>query len=71
MPCAKPTRSALSLVAIVARAVVGHVAFSSCGPDELRGWFALGPVSVEPAWQRRGIGSRLIEAGLDTLRPAT
>ncbi|MGH7487183.1 MAG: GNAT family N-acetyltransferase [bacterium] len=48
--------------------MVGHVAFSEVGPPEQSGWFALGPVSVDPPLQRRGVGSQLIEAGLRTLR---
>ena len=55
---------ALSLVAD-AGGVVGHVAFSPAtieGRD--CGWFGLGPVSVAPDRQRRGIGAALIRAGL-------
>jgi putative acetyltransferase len=33
-------------------------------------WFGLGPVSVEPAMQRRGIGRALIRDGLERLRSA-
>ena len=59
---------ALSLVAVLDRQVVGHVAFSSVGPPAQAGWLVLGPVSVEPEFQRRGVGSRLIRAGLRTIR---
>ena len=59
---------ALSLVAVSRRQVVGHVAFSPVGPLSQSGWFALGPVSVDPSLQRRGVGSRLIETGLRSLR---
>jgi putative acetyltransferase len=49
--------------------LVGHVAFSpvvlSDGSD---GWYGLGPVSVLPSYQGRGIGSALIREGLDRLR---
>ena len=31
-------------------------------------WAGLGPVSVLPRWQNRGIGSALIERALDALR---
>src|SRR5262249_40765878 len=57
-----------SLVAVLGEHVVGHVAFSEVGPPSLQGWFALGPVSVEPSLQRRGIGTQLIETGLHDLR---
>jgi putative acetyltransferase len=59
----------VSLVAEVDGEVVGHVAFSPARIDGMdRRWFALGPVAVTRDLQRRGIGQRLIEAGLDALR---
>ena len=59
----------LSLVAEQDQVIVGHVAFSSAFPaDGSPGWYALGPVSAEPALQKSGIGRRLIETGLDQLR---
>src|SRR5690606_36940053 len=55
---------ALSLVAEADGAIVGHAAFSrailSSGED---GWIALGPISVAPEMQGRGIGRALVEAG--------
>jgi len=52
---------ALSLVAEQQSAIVGHVALSpvthESGED---GWFGLGPISVEPALQRQGLGGALI-----------
>jgi predicted N-acetyltransferase YhbS len=60
----------LSLVAVLDEHVVGHVAFSDASPAGDSGWFALGPVSVEPRFQRRGVGSRLIDSGLAALRDA-
>jgi putative acetyltransferase len=59
---------ALSLVAVLHEEIVGHVAFSEVGPPAQSGWLALGPVSVEPPLQRRGVGSLLIEAGLQGIR---
>jgi putative acetyltransferase len=48
--------------------IVGHVAFSPARPDDgSSGWYTLGPVSVDPAFQRRGIGRGLITEGLRTL----
>jgi putative acetyltransferase len=58
----------VSLVAVVGEQLVGHIAFSEVGPSALQGWFALGPVSVEPSFQRRGVGKQLVEAGLRDLR---
>jgi len=58
----------VSLVAIDGGVLVGHVAFSPVPIDgDDRGGFGLGPVSVAPARQREGIGSRLIARGLDDL----
>ena len=59
----------VSLVAVEHDAVIGHVAFSPVTIDGENGrWFGLGPVSVEPNSQSRGIGSALIRKGLDQLR---
>lgn len=56
----------LSLVAEEGGQILGHIAFSpATGAAD---WFALGPISVEPARQRQGIGTALIQAGLDALR---
>ena len=47
----------LSLVAEEQGRIVGHVAFSPVTINgEASRWFGLGPVSVEPLEQRRGIG---------------
>ncbi len=61
----------ISLVAEQQGQVVGHVAFSpvtlSTGcPD----WYGLGPLSVLPAMQRRGIGQALVREGLARLKAA-
>ncbi len=59
----------LSLVAEMDGLVVGHIAFSPIAlSDGTRDWYGLGPVSVLPAHQRRGIGRALIEEGLSRLR---
>ncbi|MGF7053500.1 putative acetyltransferase [Bosea sp. OAE752] len=59
----------LSLVAVEGGEIVGHVAFSPVTIDGAeRGWFGLGPVSVQPGRQRGGIGSGLIRDGLQRLR---
>ena len=59
----------LSLVAEQDEAVIGHIAISpviiSPGGE---GWYGLGPLSVVPAGQRRGVGSALVRAALDMLR---
>ena len=60
----------LSLVAEDAAAsIVGHVAISPVSlSDGSEGWFGLGPVSVAPATQRRGVGSALVRAALEAIR---
>ncbi len=59
----------LSLVAEVDGAVVGQIAFSRVGiSDGTEEWYGLGPVSVAPAHQARGIGQTLVRHGLTNLR---
>lgn len=60
---------AVSLVAEAGGQVVGHIAFSPVTvSDGTRNWYGLGPVSVSPEHQRRGIGKALIHDGLSSLR---
>ena len=60
---------AISLVAEQDHAVIGHIAFSPAfAEDGSAGWYALGPVAVEPARQKQGIGGQLIRAGIEELR---
>jgi putative acetyltransferase len=59
----------VSLVAEAEGAIVGHVAVSPVTiSDGAPGWFGLGPISVLPAWQGRGVGSALMRAALEALR---
>lgn len=59
----------LSLVAEVAGRVVGHIAFSPVTiSDGTTHWYGLGPVSVLPEYQRKGIGKALIQEGLSRLQ---
>jgi putative acetyltransferase len=60
---------AVSLVAEVGGKVIGHVAISPVTvSDGATGWYGLGPISVVPEYQRRGVGSRLMREGLRVLR---
>ena len=61
-------RLAISLVADIEDGVVGHVAFSPVTVGTTTGALGLAPVGVLPAFQGRGIGSRLIEEGLAQAR---
>jgi putative acetyltransferase len=56
-----------SLVAVADGAIVGHILFSPVRVGTLAG-AGLGPMAVLPAYQRQGIGSRLVERGLAQLR---
>ena len=59
----------LSLVAEVDGQVVGHIAFSPIEiSDGTTGWYGLGPVSVLPEYQKKGIGKALIGEGLFLLK---
>lgn len=59
----------VSLVAEVDGRVVGHVAFSPVTiSDGSPNWYGLGPVSVLPECQRRGIGRALIQEGISRLK---
>jgi putative acetyltransferase len=60
---------AISLVADCEGRVIGHVAASPVSiSDGTPGWFGLGPISVVPEQQRRGVGSRLMREALRMLR---
>lgn len=60
---------ALSLVAECDGELVGHLAASAVTiSDGSTHWYGLGPVSVIPDYQGRGIGTRLVGAALERLR---
>lgn len=59
----------VSLVAEVDNRVIGHIAFSPVTlSDGTPNWYGLGPVSVLPEYQRKGIGKALIEKGLSHIK---
>lgn len=59
----------ISLVAEINGCVVGHIAFSPVTmSDGAKDWYGLGPVSVHPDFQRKGIGKALIREGLSRLK---
>ena len=57
-----------SLVGEVDSRIVGHVIFTKCGVvgSDVNASL-LGPLAVAAAWQRRGIGSAIVRAGLRRL----
>jgi putative acetyltransferase len=59
----------MSLVAEDAGLLVGHVALSPVSvQDGSQGWFGLGPISVLPQQQGRGVGTALMRAAIEALR---
>jgi putative acetyltransferase len=63
----------LSIVADMGGKVVGHILFSPVtveSPGRVLPAVGLGPMAVQPDLQGRGIGSRLVSAGLSELRAA-
>ena len=61
----------LSLVGMADAALVGHAIFTTCGiAGSLEEVALLGPLAVAPAWQRQGIGSALVRAGLQRVETA-
>jgi putative acetyltransferase len=60
---------AISLVADAGAEVIGHVAVSPISiSDGASAWFGLGPISVLPEHQGRGVGSLLMREALRILR---
>ncbi len=69
--CRQHGRVSLSLVALREQCLVGHILFTPVTLDPPHpGWhgLGLGPVAVLPEFQRQGIGSRLIQFGLEICR---
>jgi putative acetyltransferase len=64
-------KAVISLVAVSSHGVVGHILFSpitiSNARPDFRG-LGLAPLGVLPEFQKRGVGSRLTEAGLESCR---
>lgn len=63
------TPQTIALVAEIDGAIVGHTAFSPVKIDnnaDLQGYI-LAPLAVMPAYQKQGIGTALIENGIQTL----
>ncbi len=68
----KTTPQTISLVAEVEGSIVGHIVFSPVtidNSDDFQGYI-LAPLGVKPDFQKRGIGSKLIEYGLHMLSTA-
>lgn len=62
---------AASLVALVDDRVAGHILFTAVrveGVEASGSGVGLAPMAVLPEYQRRGIGSQLVRAGLDICR---
>ncbi len=69
--CRTRGKIVLSLVALVDSNVVGHVLFTPVTLDPPHpGWMGLGlgPIAVRPEYQGQGVGSRLMDIGLEICR---
>jgi len=65
----KADKLSISLVAEIEGEIVGHVAVSPVTiSDGSNGWFGLGPISVSPEHQRKGIGTKLMEEAIAELK---
>jgi putative acetyltransferase len=59
----------LSLVAELKGKIVGQLTLTpAIAANGAPGWFALGPISVDPSYQKQGIGSTMIAAAITWLR---
>ncbi|WP_288402182.1 N-acetyltransferase [uncultured Acinetobacter sp.] len=59
----------VSLVAETQGKVIGHIAFSPVSiSDGTTNWYGLGPISVLPEYQGKGIGSKLMKEGLNRIK---
>lgn len=66
-------RPYISLVAVLDGQVVGHIFFSPVtieAEESASTAMALGPMAALPAYQRQGVGSQLVRAGLKACRRA-
>ncbi len=63
------TPKTISLVAEADGSVVGHIAFSPVTVSNHKSWqgYILAPLGVKPEYQKRQIGSKLIESGMKLL----
>ncbi len=59
----------VALVAETHSMVAGHIAFSPVTVDSNEKWvgYILAPLGVKPDYQKRGIGTKLIESGIEHL----
>jgi len=59
----------ISLIAESKGEIVGHIAFSKVTMnDEFIDWYGLAPVSIDPKYQNKGIGSKLVNEGIKLLK---
>lgn len=59
----------VSLIAEDQSKILGHIALSPVSiSDGSTDWYGLGPISVLPSEQNKGIGSKLIYAAIDELK---
>jgi putative acetyltransferase len=67
----RSSAGAMSLVATVGTTVAGHILFTAVQVGDVKTRMSaagLAPMAVLPEYQRQGIGSQLVRAGLDACR---
>ncbi len=62
------TPGVVSLVAEAGDAIIGHIAFTRCQVGGNAAVALLGPLAVAPAHQRQGVGSALVQHGIQRER---
>ena len=63
--------STVSLVGECSEDITAHLIFTLCGiTGSSSGVALLGPLAVAPAWQKRGLGSAIVDRGLTRLADA-
>lgn len=64
-----PNQSVYSYIAIEEGALTGHVLFTECNVERaLQRVSLLGPLAVSPKCQRQGVGTKLLNYGLENLK---
>ena len=67
----KSCNDMISLVALIQNTIVGHICFSPAtieGNAKMIQGMGLAPMAVLPTYQRQGVGTKLVQAGIERVR---